>query len=86
MVLLIDRDRDNVKWSQAVFDNTVTKCVKSCELLATAKAIPCCGITGENLVELSPRSEWYASQQQETQQSAFQSGTLLALIDELSSS
>ncbi len=70
--------RDNVQWSQQVFENKVSEVSK---LVHNATYIPCNGLKGDNFVDLSPKSAWYAKKFENSGSSIPQPGTLLSAID-----
>jgi translation elongation factor EF-1alpha len=56
------------------------------KLVQNAIYIPCSGLSGDNFVDLSPKSPWYARRFGSAGGTIPESGTLLAAIDQMSSS
>ncbi|MCJ1293323.1 hypothetical protein MMC34_004877 [Xylographa carneopallida] len=74
---------DTIEWSEAVFEKKVLEVSK---LVHNATYIPCSGFSGDNFVDLSQQSPWYARKFESARDRVPEYGTLLAAIDQLSES
>lgn len=54
------------------------------KFVPNATYIPCSGFSGDNFVDLSQKSPWYARRFESTGGSTPEHGTLLAAIDQMS--
>ena len=73
--------RDEYRWSEEVLENTVSEAIKSCPMLNSAESIPSSSLTGENFVELSKKSPWYAGRFTHKGDEIVQPGSLVSIID-----